>query len=162
MAKMTFKAGDEWALKLSRLAAQSDEISKKAIFSGAKLVADKIKSDIRALPEEKYRKLKQGEKFTGITKLQKKDLIESFGVTPIDRNRDGDWNAKIGFDGYGSIPTKKYPKGLPNQLLARSIESGSSVRQKNPFIRRAVNSTKKSAIAKMGDVIDNEIAKIMK
>ena len=51
------------------------------------------------------------------------------GISPI--KHDGDYiNAKVGFDGYGSIPTKKYPKGVPNQLVARSVNSGTSFLKK--------------------------------
>ena len=59
------------------------------------------------------------------------------------------------------MPTKQYPKGLPNQLLARAIESGSSVRQKKPFVRPAVTATKKQAIAEMEKIIDEEVEKSM-
>lgn len=161
MARMTFKAGDEYALKLSKLATKSDEIAKKAIYGAAKIVADKIKSNLEALPEEKFRYLRDGEKFVGVPERQKKDLVDSFGTTPITTDNKGNWNAKIGFDDYGSMPTKQYPKGLPNQLLARAIESGSSVRQKKPFVRPAVTATKKQAIAEMEKIIDEEVEKSM-
>jgi hypothetical protein len=160
MATISFKGGDEYALKLSRLATGSEEIAKKAIYQGAKVVADKISQNLNALPEEKFRFLRDGDKFSGVPARQKQDLINSFGITPIARDSDGNWNAKIGFDGYGSAPTKKYPKGVPNQLLARSIESGSSVRHKRPFVRPAVNATRKKAIEAMGNVIDEEISKM--
>ena len=161
MARMTFKAGDEYALKLSRLATNSENIAKKAIYGAAKIVADKIKSNLEALPEDRFRFLRYGDEFAGVPKRQKKDLVDSFGITPITTDNKGNWNTKIGFDGYGSIPTKKYPNGLPNQLLARAIESGSSVRQKKPFVRPAVNATKKQAIAEMERIIDEEIKKTM-
>jgi HK97 gp10 family phage protein len=158
---MTIKVGEEYAEKLSRLAANADEAAKKAIYQGAKVVADKIKANIESLPEDTYRYLMDGEKFSGLSNGQKKDLADSFGVTPIKLDSNGDLNAKLGFDGYGSFPTKAYPKGLPNQLLARAVESGSSVRRKNPFVRPAVNSTKAQAVEKMDEVIDNEIKKTM-
>lgn len=161
MARMTFKAGEEYAIKLSKLATGQEEIAKKAIYAAAGIVADKIKANLNSLPEEKFRYLRDGEKFVGVPERQKKDLIDSFGITPITTDSKGNWNAKIGFDGYGSIPTKKYPNGLPNQLLARAIESGSSVRRKKPFVRPAVNATKKQAQAKMAEIIDKEIEKIM-
>jgi hypothetical protein len=161
MARISFKNGDEYALKLSKLAAQSDKVAKKAIYRGAKVVADKIAQNIDALPEETFRYLRNGEKFAGVPERQKQDLKDGFGITTIKIDDNGDWNAKIGFDGYGSIPTKKYPQGLPNQLLARSIESGSSVRQKKPFVRPAVNSARKKAIEAMKNVIDEETKKIM-
>lgn len=162
MAKMTFKAGDEYAIKLSRLATDSGEIAKKAIYAGAEVVADKIKENVKSLPEDKFRYLRGEEKFKGVSPQQKKDLLDSFGITPIDQDRGGDWNTKLGFDGYGGGKTKKYPKGLPNQLLARAVESGSVVRIKTPFVRTAVNATKKESQTVMAAVVDEEIEKIMK
>lgn len=159
MARMSFKASDDYALKLSKLAAQTEEVAKKAIYAAANIVADKVASNLAALPTDKFRRLKDGEQFTGLPESQKKDLQDSFGVTPIKQDEDG-WNAHIGFDGYGSKPTEKYPKGVPNQLLARAVESGSSVRQKTPFVRPAVNATKKDAIEAMNRVIDEELGKI--
>lgn len=158
---MTFKAGEEYAIKLSKLATNQEDVAKKAIYGAAEIVADKIKSNLNSLPEEKFRYLQDGEKFVGVPERQKKDLIDSFGITPITTDNKGNWNTKIGFDGYGSIPTKKYPDGLPNQLLARAIESGSSVRQKKPFVRPAVNATKRQAQSEMEKIIDKEHEKIM-
>ena len=134
---MTFHAGDEFAIALSRLATGSEEIAKKAIFEGAKVIADKIKSNLEGVlsPEA-----------TG-------ELVASFGVTPIEKDASGNWNAKIGFDGYGS-------DGVANQLKARVLESGSSKQQKRPFVRPAVNATKKQVVEKMGQVIDEEIQKL--
>lgn len=162
VARMAFKLGDEYALKISKLATNSASVAKKAIYAGAKIVADEIKNNIQNLPEENFRYLHDGDKFIGITPQQKKDLGDSFGIAPISQDKDGSWNTKLGFDGYGSFKTAKYPNGLPNQLLARAIESGSSVREKWPFVRPAVNKTKKAATAAMQEVIDEETKKIMK
>jgi len=156
---MIIKAGEEFTLKLSRMAEHTEEVAKKAIYAGAKVVADKIKSNLKALPTESFRYLGDGEKFSGVPEQQKQDLIDGFGITPIQRDEAG-WNAKLGFDGYGSFPTRKYPNGLPNQLLARAIESGSSVRQKKPFVRPAVNVTKKKAEAEMVRAGEEELKKI--
>ena len=49
-----------------------------------------------------------------------------------------------------------------NQLVARGIESGTSWKQKCPFVRPAINRSRKRAEAKMAQVIDDEIAKVMK
>lgn len=159
---MTFRVGDEYAMKLSKLASDQDEIAKKAIYAGAKVVADKIKNNLEALPTEKFRHLKDGEQFSGLPVEQKKDLVDSFGITPITEDEKGNYNTKLGFDGYGSTPTKKYPSGVPNQLIARAVESGSSVRQKIPFARPAVNAAKKPAKAVMAKVIEDETKKQMK
>lgn len=161
MARITFKAGEDWALRLSGLATRSEDVAKKALYEGAKIVADKMRGNLSAMPTEKYRYLQSGEQFSGLSQSQKDDLLSGFGITPI-RYEGGVWNVKIGFDGYGSYPTQKYPNGVPNQLLARAVESGSSVRRKHPFVRPAVNATRKQAVDAMQRAIDEECEKIMK
>ena len=160
MARMEIRGFDELELRLSKLA--DPEIAKDVVMSGAQPVADEIRKSIEALPEDKFRYLKKNEVFTGLPRQQKQDLLDSLGITPPDIDFDGNTNTKIGFDGYGKIPTKKYPKGVPNQLLARAVESGSSVRKKTPFIRKAVNKSKKLAEAEMQKKLDEKIEIIMK
>ena len=135
--RMAFNAGEEYALRLSQLATDSEVIAKKAIYEGANIIADKIKSNLDGVlsPEA-----------TG-------ELVASFGVTPIEKDSSGNFNAKIGFDGYDS-------KGVANQLKARVLESGSSNQQKRPFVRPAVNATKKQAVARMGEIVNEEIKKL--
>lgn len=165
MAKMTLKGFDEIAIRLSKLEAGSLEIAKKAVYKGAGMIADKISQNIEALPEEKFRYLKDGEQFDGITPEQKQALIDNIGITPIDVDSAGNVNAKIGYDRfayYVGAPTKKYPHGLPVSLLARSIESGSSVRKKRPFIRPVISQYRKKVKEEMARVVDEEIQKLMK
>lgn len=141
MARMTFKAGEEYALRLSRLATGSTEIAKKAIYAGAGIVADKIRANLST-------------NLAG-SKQSSGDLAASLGITPVTTDRDGWINAKIGFDGYDR-------RGVPNQLKARVMESGSSKVRKHPFVRPAVTATRKTAVDAMQRVIDEEIKKTMK
>ena len=160
MARMEIRGFDELELRLSKLA--DPELAKDVVMAGAQPVADEIRKNIETLPEDKFRYLNKGEVFTGVPKQQKQDLLDSLGITPPDIDFNGNTNTKIGFDGYGKIPTKKYPKGVPNQLLARAVESGSSVRKKTPFIRKAVNKAKKLAEAEMQKKLDEKVEIIMK
>lgn len=137
MARFSFKAGEDYAIKLSKLATNSEEIAKKAIYEGANIVADEIKKNLKGVLSDEA---------TG-------DLVESFGVTPIKRDSSGNWNAKVGFDGYDR-------NGVANQLKARVLESGTSTKKKKPFVRPAINKTRKQVVKKMEDVIDREIEKL--
>ena len=141
MARMTFNLGEDYCLKLSTLAAGSEEIAKKAVYAAADIVTDKIRENLEA-------NLAGREQSTGA-------LAASLGITPIQTDKDGFINAKIGFDGYDE-------KGVPNQLKARVMESGSSKIRKRPFVRPAVNATKKAAVEAMQKVVDEEIENIMK
>lgn len=160
MAKLEIKGTEEIELQLSKLA--DLEIAKDVVMAGAQPVADQIRKNLQGLKEDEFRYLKKGEKFTGAPKNQKKDLLNGLGITPPAVDRKGNTNTKIGFDGYGTYKTKKYPKGLPNALLARSIESGSSVRKKTPFIRRAVNTSRNKMHEAMQEKLDEKIEEIKK
>lgn len=141
MARMTFNAGEDYALKLSALASGSEQIAKKALYEAAGIVADKVRANLKA-------NLSGSGQSTGA-------LEDSLGITPVSMSRDGVWNVKIGFDGYDA-------KGVPNQLKARVMESGTSRVRKRPFVRPAVKATEKAAIEAMQKVIDEEIEKTMK
>ena len=164
MAKITFAGQSEYFEKLQQLEQvfAKDETLEKAVHAGAEPVADAIRTRLEALPEDEFRYLKPGETFTGIPEEQKNDLLAGFGLAPISRDKTGFVHTKAGFDGYGSHPTKAYPKGVPNALIARAAESGSSVRQKTPFVGPAVKATRDESIAAMGRVIDEETKKIFK
>ena len=141
MARISFNAGDDYVARLLKTANRSEEMMKKAIYAGAAVVTDKIRENLEA-------NLTGSSQSTGA-------LADSLGITPITEDRTGFWNAKVGFDGYDE-------KGVPNQLKARVMESGSSTVQKRPFVRPAVNATKKAAVEAMQRVIEEEIEKTMK
>lgn len=158
MATIAVKGLEEYALMLSKLGSASEAITKEAVYAGAAVVADAIKEALKDLPVEDGFGTDK-DPINGITKKQKADLIDGFGLTPIE-DKDGYVQTKAGFDGYGSVPTKKYPKGVPNQLIARSVESGTSFRKKNPFIRRTVNKVRGQAQDAMAKEIDSILEKM--
>ena len=164
MAKITSKKANDYLAQLEKLTNETDSICKHAVYEGAKVVADAIKQSIDALPvqappaKQSYFYLSQesrdaGEKLHGISEAQKKGLQEGFGITNM-RHENGDWNVKIGFEGYNEVQ--------PNALIARSVESGSSVRDKTPFIAPAVNACRKNAQNAMEVVIQKQIEAITK
>ena len=63
-------------------------------------------------------------------------------------------NVKIGFDGYNA-------RGIPNALMARVFERGTSTVKKRPFVRLAVNRAKGPAEARMAGVLEEEMKKRM-
>ena len=140
MAKITFKSGDDYMRRLQKLADRSEAIIKKAVYEGAHIVADEIRENLET-------RLAGSSESTG-------DLAASLFITPIARDEDGVINAKIGFDGYDS-------KGVPNQLKARVLESGSSTVQKRPFVRPAINAKRKDVLAAMDKVVEDEVKKTM-
>ena len=163
MAKIEFNGIDEYAKVFAELGNESEEIIKSAVYKGAAIVADEIKSGINSIPiQEGNNGLPPAgtpeNKLYGISRKQKGDLMDSFGLAPMEN--DGDYiQTKAGVDGYGSIPTPKYPGGVPNVMLMRSIESGTSFRDKYPVFRQATNRARKRAEEAMKNEIDNQMQK---
>ena len=134
--------GDElndYVAYLQKLNLATDEIVKESVYQMAKVVADRVRSNIGSLPEK-----------TGVTK---KGLEDGFGISPM-QNDNGIINVKLGFDGYNQ-------NGVPNALMARVFESGTSTVQKHPFIRPAVKASQKQAIEAGRNTIDKKIQAII-
>lgn len=160
MAKIEFKGIDEYASFLEELWKDERAIIEAAVYEGAGIVADEIKKGLKGIPVDEGIGTAE-HPISGVSRRQKADIINEFGLAPVE-NKDGFVNTKAGFDGYGSIKTKKYPKGQPIAMLVRSVESGTSFRKKTPVIRPAVNRARKKAQETMQKTIENEINKRMK
>lgn len=150
---------DEYAAYLQRIGKNTREILGAGVYAMANTVADAVRKNIEALPAkpdiEGIEAYRQGRK-AQLTISEKKGLQEGFGISPMQNER-GYLNVKLGFDGYNKVKTRKYPKGQPNVLIARSVESGSSVREKSPFIRPALRQTQNEALKKGQEAIEEKI-----
>lgn len=155
MAKLEVGPLDEYIEQLSKFekGEKLREVITISLYEGANIVANEIKNEIDNLStSERW--------IDGVTKIEKNDLKKGFGIAPM-QYKGGDYDVKIGFDGYGQTKTKKHPKGIPIPLTARSIISGSSFRSKNDFVRRAVGRVRKKSINKMNETINKKIKKEM-
>lgn len=155
------KGTEKYIKQLESLLDATDDMCKRAVYDGAKIVADELKQEIKRIPTvpENYHGTPE-KPINGATNEQIDGLLESMGLAPMDRS-GGAINTKLGFDGYNSTVTKKYPKGQPNMLIARSINSGTSFRQKNPFVDRAANRAEIPAEMAMAASLDASITNIM-
>lgn len=146
---------------LQKINALTDEVVGEAVYEMAKVVADSVRSGIQAFPtvsnHANIATYKKG--YSRLSDEEKQGLLDGFGVSPM-QDDGGYINVKLGFDGYNSVKTKTYPQGQPNALIARVTESGSSYREKTPFIRPAVNASKKQAEQAGQMKIDEKIAAI--
>lgn len=159
MAKITFPGLADYELMLSKLEDGSEEIIGKAVYAGAGIVADAIKSSIQSLPIVRGYGTDSNPLPGGVTSAQKAGLIDGMGISRMQDDA-GYLNVKIGFDGYNNTRTEKYPQGQPNQLVARGVESGTSWKQKKPFIRPACTKSRKQAETEMAKIIDEELEKL--
>lgn len=160
MATISFKNGDDYLFRISKLEASlQDEVCGEAIHGAAAIVADAVRSEINSLPtDESYGTNMNPTR--GPKRLQVDGLLKSLGIAKM-RDDGGYYNVKIGFDGYNAIKSKRWPQGQPDQMVARSIERGTTWMKANPFMKRAVAKTRKAAIESMKKTVDEKIEDIM-
>lgn len=160
MAKLQFKGLEEYEAQLLKLRGLTEQMIGEAIYEGAAIVADEVKKGIESLPiDDRY--ATGGTMLHGITQEQKQGLLDGFGIASM-QNENGYLHVKLGFNGYNSMRTKNFPNGQPNSMIARSVNSGSSFRQRIPFVDNAVNSAKSRAEEKMKQKLDEAIEKAIK
>lgn len=164
MARYTIGKGlDDYLAQLGNLERSAKPVIGMAIYQGAKVVADEIRSEIEALPTEPVGVNPESGKKSrrNLTQVEKDGLLEGLGVTKM-KDDSGVWNVKIGMDGYNANVTAKWPYGKPNAMIARSLERGTSFMTRIPFIARAVRKSRKQAETAMQAEVDKEIKKRMK
>lgn len=153
MAAIRTVGVDEYLNELTAILDNSAETAGRMVYAGAGILADELKKRISQLPERES----TGEgRQRGVTDAERAGLSESLGISRM-RNDGGFFNEKIGFDGYNSYVTKKYPKGHPNSMVARTVESGTSWLQKTPFIAPAVAAARGKAEKEMEKIFDENI-----
>lgn len=160
MATIKMTELEEYSKALDELEKRTrDQVIGRAVYEGSAIAADAVKSELESLPTDGGTG-SQEHPLDGINRVQKAALVASMGVSPM-KEKDGFVHTRIGFDGYNPIKTKRWPQGQPNAMIARSAERGTSFLKANPFMKRAVQSSKTRVIGVMGTTVDAEIKKIM-
>lgn len=148
---MTINSGKDLIKKIETLGARSEEIAKKVVKVGANPVADEIRKNLEAnIADPSYAGVGDTGSFDRKKEKSSGDLLKSLGISPAGTDRNGDVNVKVGFAGYDQ-------KGVPNALKARAMESGTSKLRKRPFVRPAVNRTRKKSKDAMAAEYDRQV-----
>jgi len=159
MAKFTVgKAMTDYIALLGDLRYRADGLAGKAIFEGARIVADQIHANIQALPV-KTDNFRKGEVRDPVP-AEIEGMLEGLGIAR-KQTKNGFINVKIGMDGYNNYVTEKYPKGHPNAMMARTINAGSTYMKRHPFINQAVRAQKANAEEAMKEIIEEGINETM-
>lgn len=163
MARIQMKGLDEYTMALSNLGRDlKAQVIGPAIYKAADIAADAVRASIEALPTDGGMGPPTGSTLLkGPNKLQKKGLLKSFGITKM-RDDEGFYNVHLGFSGYNQIRTKAWPKGQPNVVIARSVERGTSFMTATHFIKRAMSTAQKPALAAMQKTVEQSIKNLMK
>lgn len=159
MAKLKMQGLERYEQQLLKLKDISREAIGQAIYDGAGIVADQVMANIQSLPVDERGYTKEGT-LHGVTSLQKAGLAEGFGIAKL-QDEGGYAHVKLGFNGYNGVKSKRYPNGQPNSMIARSVNSGSSFRDRIPFVDNAVSAKKSAAEQAMIKKFDSVISKAL-
>lgn len=152
MATFRVKGLDDFVKQLTELEQNADKVINEAVYKGAGVLADAVREEIENLPEH------ENGTPGGVKEYERQAMLEGMGIAPVQADGDGLLNAKVGFDGYYAMSdgSKK-----PIPMIARSINSGTSFSQKQPFVRKAVRGKRTEVEKAMQEVFENEVNKIM-
>ncbi len=140
MAKVTMKMPEDFLLKVSRLADQTDVILPRVLKTGGEVVLDKVKGNLSSAVG---RGTKYPSKSTG-------ELVGALGVSPAKQDRDGNFNVKVGF----SEPRKDDGS---NAKIANIVEYGKHGQPPKPFLKPAKSASRKACTEAMTVKLDEEI-----
>lgn len=146
MALAKFINDDDFMIRLERAATDFPSVAEKVIRAGAAVLAPVMRRRLSGILSASA---------TG-------QLVAALGITPVKQDRNADYNAHIGFDGYQQPGYGKFPIGVPFALIARSFESGAGDwRPKTPFARPAMLEAREAMSAAMTAAAEEEYKKIM-
>ena len=143
MAKVDIKMPDEFLEKLSKLGAQTDEISERVLEAGGEVVLAKIRSNLSAVVG----------KDTKVDSRSTGDLERSLGMSKARVDRNGNHNIKIGF-------AEPRSDGGSNAKIANILEYGRDGQPAKPFLKPAKSSSKSACEAAMKQKLEEEISKL--
>lgn len=157
MAEIKVEGMEEFLELLIATEKQTERIIGRSVHPGAKVVADACKNYMQTFIITESGRHYGKDHYP--TPQQLKGLIDSMGIARMRRKQGGTFDVKLGFDGYNEVKTKKYPKGQPNAMIARSINSGSTYMKRQPFMDMTIKISKERAEAVIGEQFDIELEK---
>lgn len=139
--------------RLRKTAEEMDKTCKYALYFGGASAADALRKKVNALNSVPdvvaINAWRRGEPSL-ISVKQKLGLLEGLGIAKM-RQKNKVWSVRVGFDGYNSVVTRRWPNGEPNVIIAAGCEHGNSNRMiEQPFIRKTIEDH--------GDAIDTAVA----
>jgi len=143
--KISFPGIDTYREQLEGLLRHVPKLVNMSLYDGANVLANAVQEEINGLKE--------------LTPEARQGLHEGLGVAHFWH--DGEATVtKIGFEGYNSKKTKRWPKGQPNAMIARSLIRGTSWQRANRFTQRAAKKARQRCVEAMKDRFDLELQKI--
>jgi hypothetical protein len=154
MASIKVDFPDDFSNRITRMGDQTDRIIEKTLKVGGDVVLGVVRSNLSA---SIGRNLKYKGRSTG-------ELMASLGVSPVDHDRNGDPNLRVGFNEPRRVQTAAKGKRsyyvATNAMIANVLEYGRHGEKGKPFMKPAKISSRKRCEAVMKDVLEREMGAI--
>lgn len=160
---INWKELDAFARNLGKLGDEAEKICKMALYDGAAVAANALRNSVNGLSRvpdvEGINAARKGVP-TILTVSQKNGLRNGLGISPM-KMKGRIISVKVGFDGYNSVKTKRWPNGQPNVMIAASCEHGSSAMLEQPFIAPTFRANSAQMQRAMVKTATDQISKIL-
>lgn len=154
---------DAFERNLRKLGNEGKGICKMALYDGAAVAANALRNSVNGLSRvpdvEGINAARKGVP-TILTVSQKNGLRNGLGISPM-KMKGRIISVKVGFDGYNSVKTKRWPNGQPNVMIAASCEHGSSAMLEQPFIAPTFRANSAQMQRAMVKTATDQISKIL-
>lgn len=145
--KIEFQGLEEYQKQLDEIREHVPKVVNASLYDGAAVLANAVQEEINGLKE--------------LTPEARNGLHEGLGVAHFWHEGDT-VVTKIGWEGYNSKKTKRWPKGQPNAMIARSLIRGTSWQTANRFTQRAAKRVRQKCVDAMKNRFDKELQKYSK
>lgn len=143
MATMSFRLPEDMIQTMEKLGTNYDKVVGVVLQEGVTPLYEEAKSQLSSVIGKDT---KQESHATG-------DLLQSLVMTKPFQTQDGNWNVKVGCAGVDH-------KGVSNAMKAAVLEYGKSDQVARPWLKSTVAKSKKACIAKMQQVLTQEVEKL--
>lgn len=143
MAKFEYKMPEDFLLKISKLAENTDVIVPKVLKAGAEVVYEKVKNNLQSVVGKNT---KSKSRASG-------ELVSALGITSVKQDKNGDFNIKIGFNELRS-------DGGSNAKIANILEYGKRGQNAKPFLKPAKSQSKGACVEAMKNTLESEIERL--
>ena len=154
--RFRFKGLNEYVKKLEALSNSfnAEVCVENAVTEGSKVVSEMTLDALNKLPVDDRKWATEENKRQGLRSYEKKDLIASWGITPL-------WVKNNYVDRKTGVDRGYNRNGMANVVIARSLEKGTSFMVKNPVISRASRKARKPCLNAMQESLNRDIISIM-
>lgn len=139
---------------LQKLGDQAQDVAAQALYDGVDVIADAYTRAAGSIRAEKRRHNEPGGRYPT---REEKEAVQKIGVARFQKDADSVDTSVGPAKGYTTINGKK--KAI--QLIARSINSGTSFMKSQPVFRKAVSRNRKAAKEKIVSSAENLINDII-